>query len=28
LDKQLECRHHAHAEGIDLPEVVNWKWPL
>ena len=28
LDKQLECRHHAHAEGIDSPEVVNWKWPL
>jgi xylulose-5-phosphate/fructose-6-phosphate phosphoketolase len=28
LDKQLECRHHAHAEGIDPPEVVNWKWPL
>jgi xylulose-5-phosphate/fructose-6-phosphate phosphoketolase len=28
LDKQLECRHHAYAEGIDLPEVVNWKWPL
>ena len=28
LDKQLECRHHAHTEGIDSPEVVNWKWPL
>ena len=28
LDMQLECRHHAHMEGIDSPEVVNWKWPL
>jgi xylulose-5-phosphate/fructose-6-phosphate phosphoketolase len=28
LDKQLECRHHAYAEGIDPAEVVNWKWPL
>ena len=28
LDKQLECRHHAHTEGIDSPEIVNWKWPL
>ena len=28
LDKQLECRHHAHSEGIDSPEIVNWKWPL
>ena len=27
LDKQLECRHHAHSEGIDSPEIVNWKWP-
>jgi xylulose-5-phosphate/fructose-6-phosphate phosphoketolase len=28
LDKQLDCRHHAHSEGIDPPEIVNWKWPL
>ena len=28
LDMQLECRDHAHMEGIDSPEVVNWKWPL
>jgi xylulose-5-phosphate/fructose-6-phosphate phosphoketolase len=28
LDKQLECRHHAHSEGIDSPEIVDWKWPL
>jgi len=28
LDKQLECRHHAHTEGIDSPEIVDWKWPL
>src|SRR6185436_15864732 len=25
LDKQLECRHHAHTEGIDSPEIVDWK---
>ena len=28
LDKQLDCRHYAHSEGIDPPEIVNWKWPL
>ena len=28
LDKQIECRHYAHAEGIDPPDIVNWKWPL
>jgi xylulose-5-phosphate/fructose-6-phosphate phosphoketolase len=25
---QIECRKHAHAEGIDAPEIVNWKWPF
>jgi phosphoketolase len=28
LDKQLDCRHYAYSEGIDPPEIVNWKWPL
>ena len=28
LDKQLDCRRYAHAEGIDSPEIVNWTWPL
>ncbi len=27
-NQQLDCRHYAYAEGIDLPEIVNWKWPL
>ncbi len=25
-DRQLECRRYAHAEGIDPPEVVGWRW--
>ena len=28
LDKQLECRDHAHTEGINSPRSSNWKWPL
>jgi phosphoketolase len=27
MDSQIECRRHAHIEGIDAPEIVNWKWP-
>jgi xylulose-5-phosphate/fructose-6-phosphate phosphoketolase len=27
LNQQIACRHHAHSEGIDPPEIVNWKWP-
>ena len=27
MDRQIECRRHAHIEGIDAPEIVNWKWP-
>jgi xylulose-5-phosphate/fructose-6-phosphate phosphoketolase len=26
-DMQIECKNHAHAFGIDKPEVANWKWP-
>ena len=25
-DRQLECRRYAHAEGIDPPDVVGWRW--
>ena len=28
MNRQLDCRHYAYEEGIDLPEIVNWKWPL
>jgi xylulose-5-phosphate/fructose-6-phosphate phosphoketolase len=27
-NRQIDCRHYAYEEGIDLPEIVNWKWPL
>ncbi|TMJ57553.1 MAG: phosphoketolase family protein [Alphaproteobacteria bacterium] len=28
LNQQIDCRHYAYEEGIDPPEIVNWKWPL
>jgi xylulose-5-phosphate/fructose-6-phosphate phosphoketolase len=28
LNRQLDCRHYAYEGGIDMPEIVNWKWPL
>jgi xylulose-5-phosphate/fructose-6-phosphate phosphoketolase len=24
---QIECRNYAYTHGIDMPEVVGWKWP-
>ena len=27
-NQQLDCRHYAYAEGIDPPEILNWRWPL
>jgi xylulose-5-phosphate/fructose-6-phosphate phosphoketolase len=27
-NQQLDCRRYAYQEGIDPPEIVNWKWPL
>ena len=27
-NRQIDCRQYAYAEGIDPPDVVNWKWPL
>ena len=28
LSQQIDCRDYAHAEGIDPPDIVNWRWPL
>lgn len=25
-NKQIECRHYAYEHGIDLPDVINWRW--
>lgn len=27
MNRQIECRRHAHTEGTDPPDIVNWKWP-
>ncbi|MBV9376078.1 MAG: phosphoketolase, partial [Alphaproteobacteria bacterium] len=27
-NRQIDCRQYAYAEGIDPPDIVNWKWPL
>jgi xylulose-5-phosphate/fructose-6-phosphate phosphoketolase len=27
-NQQLDCISYAHEEGIDMPEILNWKWPL
>ncbi|MBL8376061.1 hypothetical protein [Accumulibacter sp.] len=26
-NQQLACRRYACEHGIDLPEVVTWRWP-
>jgi xylulose-5-phosphate/fructose-6-phosphate phosphoketolase len=28
LNRQLDCRNYAYAEGIDLSDVTDWRWPL
>jgi xylulose-5-phosphate/fructose-6-phosphate phosphoketolase len=28
LNRQIECRNYAYEQGIDMPEVTGWKWPL
>ena len=28
LNRQLDCRRHAYEHGIDMPEIVDWRWPL
>lgn len=27
-NKQIACRQYAHKNGIDMPEVVEWRWPF
>jgi xylulose-5-phosphate/fructose-6-phosphate phosphoketolase len=27
-NRQIECRHYAHEYGVDMPGMVDWKWPL
>lgn len=26
-DQQIQCREYAYRNGVDKPEIVNWKWP-
>ena len=26
-DRQIDCRHYAHAHGVDKPEEHDWVWP-
>lgn len=28
LNEQIACRSYAYANGIDMPEITGWKWPL
>jgi xylulose-5-phosphate/fructose-6-phosphate phosphoketolase len=28
LNEQIDCRQYAYANGIDKPDVLNWKWQL
>jgi len=25
---QISCRHYAHQYGIDMPDIVEWRWPF
>ena len=27
LNRQIDCRNYAHAHGVDMPEIANWRWP-
>jgi len=27
-DQQIQCREFAYANGVDKPEIANWKWPF
>jgi xylulose-5-phosphate/fructose-6-phosphate phosphoketolase len=27
-DQQIQCREFAYQNGVDKPEIVNWKWPF
>jgi len=26
-DLQIDCRNYAYENGIDKPEIINWRWP-
>jgi xylulose-5-phosphate/fructose-6-phosphate phosphoketolase len=26
-DQQVQCREYAYQNGVDKPEILNWKWP-
>jgi xylulose-5-phosphate/fructose-6-phosphate phosphoketolase len=28
MNQQLDCRQYAYAEGVDPPDILNWRWPL
>jgi xylulose-5-phosphate/fructose-6-phosphate phosphoketolase len=28
LNQRIDCRNYAYENGIDRPEIVNWKWPF
>ena len=28
LNRQIDCRNYAYEHGIDMPEIVDWRWPL
>jgi len=28
LSEQLDCRNYAYENGIDKPEITDWRWPL
>jgi xylulose-5-phosphate/fructose-6-phosphate phosphoketolase len=27
LNQQIDCRRYAYEHGIDMPEIVNWRYP-
>ena len=27
-DRQIDCRTYAYQHGIDMPEIVDWRWPF
>jgi xylulose-5-phosphate/fructose-6-phosphate phosphoketolase len=28
LNRQIDCRNYAYENGIDMPEITDWRWPL
>ena len=27
LNRELDYRNYAYSHGIDMPEIVDWRWP-